>query len=218
LYNIPMQISKRIERGFFAGDARSAARRLLGTYLVRVMDGRRIGGMIVECEAYRGEEDLGCHAKAGLTPRTRVMYGPPGHAYVYFTYGMHWMLNFVVEAEGFPAAVLVRAIAPLEGIDQIAAHRSGRPRRQWTDGPGKVCQALAIDRSFNGADLCTPEAELFLEEGAPVPDESVTIGPRVGLNNVPEPWKSIPWRFRIEQADISTLLRTYCPVPLEEKS
>jgi DNA-3-methyladenine glycosylase len=163
--------------------------------LVRIWHGQRLSGVIVETEAYRGEEDLGCHARAGLTARTRVMYGQPGHAYVYFTYGMHWMLNFVTEEDGFPAAVLLRAIMPLEGIETIAARRKGKPERLWTNGPAKVCQALAIDGSCNGLDLCLPQAELFLEWGKPIPDGRVTIGPRVGLNNVPEPWKSIPWRF-----------------------
>lgn len=172
---------------------------MLGARLVRVENGQRTGGIIVETEAYRGEEDQGCHAKAGHTPRTRVMYGPPGHAYVYFTYGMHWMLNFVCEEEGFPAAILIRAIIPAEGIDLIAARRSGQPRERWTDGPAKICQALNIDKSFNGVDMCTAGAQLFVEKGTDVVESGVTNGPRVGLNNVPEPWKSIPWRFRAQQ-------------------
>jgi DNA-3-methyladenine glycosylase len=153
--------------------------------------------VIIEAEAYRGEEDLGCHAKAGRTPRTKIMYGPPGHAYVYFTYGTHWMLNFVTEAEGFPAAVLVRAIQPTEGMQIIASRRGIQPRQRWTDGPAKICQALAIDGNFKGYDLCAPDAKLFVESGIPIPDQSVTTGPRVGFNNVPEPWLSIPWRFRV---------------------
>jgi DNA-3-methyladenine glycosylase len=157
--------------------------------------GGRVAGYIIEAEAYRGEEDLGCHAKAGLTPRTQVMYGPPGHAYVYFTYGMHWMLNFVTEQGGLPAAVLIRAILPTEGLELVAERRNGRPRAQWTDGPAKLCQALNIDKKQNGLDVCAPQPELFLEKGVPIPDSTVTTGPRVGLNNVPEPWKSIPWRF-----------------------
>ncbi|RPI24649.1 MAG: DNA-3-methyladenine glycosylase [Chloroflexota bacterium] len=185
----------QIGRDFFNLPTLEVARSVLGKRLVRLEDGRRIAGIIVEAEAYRGEEDQGCHAKAGLTPRTRVMYGLPGHAYVYFTYGMHWMLNFVTEPQGFPAAVLIRALKPVEGIETIASRREGRPPAQWTDGPGKICQALGIDRRLNGADMCLPGAELFLEDGPAIPDSSVTITPRVGLNTVPEPWKSIPWRF-----------------------
>jgi DNA-3-methyladenine glycosylase len=190
-----MTYTQRLPRSFFYRPALTVARELLGTRLVRLEGKERLAGIIVEAEAYSGEEDLGCHASAGYTPRTQVMYGPPGHAYVYFTYGMHWMLNFVVEAEGFPAAVLIRSIVPTEGIERIASRRVGRPMDQWTNGPGKICRALSINRAQNGADLCSPEAELFVEDGVDIPDSSVTIGPRVGLNSVPEPWKSVPWRF-----------------------
>lgn len=182
-------------RDFYDRPALQVARGLLGMRLVRYDGGRRVGGIILETEAYRGEEDLGCHCKAGRTPRTAVMYEAPGHAYVYFTYGMHWMLNFVVESEGFPAAVLIRAILPTEGLDLIEARRGGQPEKRWTDGPGKICQALQIDKSFNGVDLCGPADQLWVEAGQPISDGSVTTGPRVGLNNVPEPWKSMPWRF-----------------------
>jgi DNA-3-methyladenine glycosylase len=190
-----MPIPPRLPRQFFAHPTLQVARELLGARLVRLEIGERTAGIIVETEAYIGEEDLGCHASAGRTPRTQVMYGPPGHAYVYFTYGMHWMLNFVTEAEGSPAAVLIRGIIPTEGIARIAARRAGRPREQWTDGPAKICQALNINRAQNGADLCDPEAEIFVEFGVNIPDSSVTNRPRVGLNSVPEPWKSMPWRF-----------------------
>jgi DNA-3-methyladenine glycosylase len=186
---------ERLSRSFYKRSTLLAARELLGMRLVRLDEGRRLAGTITETEAYCGEEDLGCHCRVGRTPRTQVMYGPPGHAYVYFTYGMHWCLNFVVEKEGFPAAVLVRAIAPSEGIEVIAARRSRSPEVHWTDGPAKICQAFNIDRRFNGADLCDQDALLFVEYGDPIPGSCVTIGPRVGLNNVPEPWKSMPWRF-----------------------
>jgi len=186
-----------LQRSFYNRDTLQVARDLLGKRLVKLEDGKRIGGLIIEAEAYRGEEDQGCHAKAGRTPRTAVMYGAPGHAYVYFTYGQHWMLNAVSEAEGFPAAVLIRAILPTEGIQVIASRRGSQPRRLWTDGPAKLCQALAIDRSFNAADLCAPGALLFIEDAEPVSDLAVTTGPRVGFNNVPEPWLSMPWRFRV---------------------
>jgi DNA-3-methyladenine glycosylase len=193
-----MSAAEPLTRGFFNRHTLQVARNLLGTRLVRLEGNRRIAGYIVETEAYRGEEDLGCHAKAGLTLRTRVMYGPPGHAYVYFTYGMHWMLNFVCEAEGFPAAVLIRGLAPSEGLDLIAHRRRGRPREQWTNGPAKICQAFGIDGKVNDADLSAPNAELFVERGEEVPDSNVTTGPRVGLNTVPEPWKSVPWRFLVD--------------------
>ena len=186
-----------LQRSFYNRDTLQVARDLLGKRLVKTEDGKRIGGLIVEAEAYRGEEDQGCHAKAGRTPRTAVMYGAPGHAYVYFTYGQHWMLNTVCEAEGFPAAVLIRAILPTEGIQVISSRRGSQPRRLWTDGPAKLCQALAIYRNFNAVDLCAPGADLFIEDAEPVSDLAVTTGPRVGFNNVPEPWLSMPWRFRV---------------------
>lgn len=194
---------EQLERPFFSRSTLQVARELLGMRLVRQERDVRLVGVISEVEAYRGEEDQGCHARAGRTPRTRVMYGPPGHAYVYFTYGMHWMLNFVTEAEGYPAAVLIRAILPVEGLDVIAARRDGQPFAHWTDGPAKLCQALGIDRRHNGLDLCAPQSEIFVQVGESIPDSAVTIGPRVGLNNVPEPWKSIAWRFRIQSADFS---------------
>jgi DNA-3-methyladenine glycosylase len=190
-----MNCAPRLERQFFNRPTLQVARELLGMRLVRLEDGKRTAGIIVEAEAYIGEEDLGCHASAGYTLRTRVLYGPPGHAYVYFTYGMYWMLNFVAEREGFPAAVLIRGIVPTEGIERIAIRRQGRPQKQWTDGPGKICIALAINRAQNDSDLCIPEAEIFVEYGENIPDSCVMIGPRVGLNGVPEPWKSVPWRF-----------------------
>jgi DNA-3-methyladenine glycosylase len=190
---------ERLPRDFFARPTLTVARAVLGMRLVRIQDGQRLAGIITEAEAYIGETDLGCHARAGRTPRTAVMYGPPGHAYVYFTYGMHWMLNFVTEMEDFPAAVLIRAIHPVEGLEIIAARRKGQLQPTWTDGPGKICQAMGIDGGLNGIDLCAAEAVLFVEAGDPVPDECVTIGPRVGLNSVPEPWKSIPWRFQVKE-------------------
>lgn len=194
---------EQLVRSFFSRNTLDVARELLGMRLVRQERDVRLVGVISEVEAYRGEEDQGCHARAGRTPRTRVMYGPPGHAYVYFTYGMHWMLNFVTEAEGYPAAVLIRAILPVEGLDVIAARRDGQPFAHWTNGPAKLCQALGIDGRHNGLDLCAPQSEIFVQVGESIPDSAVTIGPRVGLNNVPEPWKSIAWRFRIQSADFT---------------
>jgi DNA-3-methyladenine glycosylase len=190
-----MHGSERLTRDFFSRSTLQVARDLLGARLVRLDSVGRLAGTIIETEAYIGEEDLGCHAHVGLTARNRVMYGPPGHAYVYFTYGMHWMLNFVTEAEGFPAAVLIRAILPREGLEVIAQRRNNVPPRHWTDGPAKICRALEIDGKLNGCDLCAPDAILFVEQGEPVPEAQVATTARVGLRSVPEPWKSVPWRF-----------------------
>ena len=184
-----------MSRKFFELPTLQVARNLLGKRVVRLDNGQRISGIIVETEAYRGEEDQGCHARAGLTARNRVMYGIPGHAYVYFTYGMHWLLNCVTESSGFPAAVLIRAIVASEGLNIIASRRNGQPPNLWTNGPAKICQALDIDGNFNGVNLCAQGSELFIEFGKEIPDSCVTTTPRVGLKNVVEPWKSIPWRF-----------------------
>jgi DNA-3-methyladenine glycosylase len=180
-----------LPREFYNRSTSIVARELLGTRLVRILDGVRLVGLITEAEAYIGEEDLGCHAKSGKTKRNAVMYGPPGHAYVYFTYGMHWMLNAVTEQTEFPAAVLIRAIKPVEGGEVISTHRQGRD----TLGPAKLTQALGIDGALNGISLCDPDSGLWIEAGIPVADDDILSGPRVGLFTVPEPWKSLPWRF-----------------------
>jgi DNA-3-methyladenine glycosylase len=196
----------RLERSFFNCHSTQVARELLGTRLVRIENDQRLSGLIIETEAYSGEEDQGCHAKVGLTPRTRVMYGPPGYTYVYFTYGMHWMLNFVSEPEGRPAAVLIRAILPLEGQVVMGSRRGEQPRKHWTDGPAKLCHALNIDGRCNRLDLCNPQADIFVEYGEAIPDAFVNTSPRVGLNRVIEPWKSIPWRYYVSEYEELTPL------------
>lgn len=186
-----------MEREFFLQDAVEAARGLLGMRLVRQLNGARLGGVIVETEAYRGEKDLACHARSGFTVRTAPMYGPPGCAYVYFTYGMHWCLNAVTGPQGYPAAVLIRAIEPVEGLAEMAARRTGIAPAHWTDGPAKLTRALAIDGSLNGCDLTNPAAGLWIEAAAAADGLRIVCGPRVGIPRVPEPWKSLPWNFRL---------------------
>jgi len=194
-------MSNLLRHNFYDRPTLTVARELIGARLVRVLNGTKLVGLISETEAYIGETDLGCHAKAGLTPRTAVMYGPPGHAYAYFTYGNHWMLNAVTEHAGFPAAVLIRAVQPIEGIDIMSRRRKGRD----ISGPGKLTQAMGIGRSENGLDLTRRTSSLWIEEGIRVPPAAVTIGPRVGLNTVPEPWKSKPWRFLVSKPIFDTL-------------
>jgi DNA-3-methyladenine glycosylase len=183
-----------LPREFYNRPTLTVARELIGARLIRMLDGQRLVGLITETEAYIGEKDLGCHAKAGRTARTAVMFGPPGHAYVYFTYGNHWMLNVVAEREGFPAAVLLRAIQPIEGVKLMSERRSGGD----TFGPGKLTKAMGITKSENGVDLTKTGSGLWIEAGQKVPNPLVTKGPRVGLNTVPEPWKSKPWRFLVK--------------------
>ena len=178
---------------FYNRPTLTVARELLGARLVRILDGIKLVGLISETEAYFGFDDLASHAKAGRTIRTAPMFGPPGHTYVYFTYGNHWMLNAVTEQEGFPAAVLIRAIQPIEGIEVMMERRLGRD----TLGPGKLTQALGITKSENNVNLTEANSSLWIEAGQVIPDKSVTIGPRVGLNKTPEPWLSKPWRFLV---------------------
>ena len=186
----------RLNRAFFTRDTLTVARELLGQRLVRVLDGARLSGRIVEVEAYVGDGDQACHASRGRTRRNATMFGPPGHAYVYFVYGMHHCFNAVTEREGYPAAVLIRALEPLEGIEVMRARRDGRPDVQLTSGPARLCQALGIDRRFDGADLCAPDAHLFIEEDAVVPDEAVVTGPRIGVRGNAAAL-SAPWRLYI---------------------
>lgn len=190
---------RALPASFYARDVLEVAPALLGARLVRNLDGVEIAGLITEVEAYRGEEDLACHARAGRTPRTAVMYGPPGRAYVYFTYGMHWMLNAVCMDADFPAAVLLRAIQPLNGLEIIAARRDGVDEAHWSDGPAKLCRALDIDRALNGCDLTDPSGGLWIEPGQSVLADQIRTTPRIGLGSVPEPWKSLPWRFTCDK-------------------
>ncbi|MBL7062761.1 MAG: DNA-3-methyladenine glycosylase [Anaerolineae bacterium] len=195
-----------LSHDFFARDTLTVARELLGQRLVRVLDGERLSGHIVEVEAYIGENDRASHARCGITRRNAPMYGPPGHAYVYFIYGMHHCLNAVTEREGYPAAVLIRALEPLEGLEAMRALRSpesaagrrgGRPDARFTSGPARLCQALGIDRRFDGADLCAPGALLFIEQDAAVPDEAIATGPRIGVRG-DEVALTVLWRFYVQ--------------------
>ncbi len=193
---------QKLQRDFYARKTTHVARELLGCRLVRLEkhNGKiqRISGIITETEAYCGEQDLGCHAKAGRTPRTEVLYGPAGMGYVYFTYGNHWLLCTVTRPEGEPEAVLIRGIEVDEGLDIVEQRRGHITRKHWTDGPGKLTQALAIHGDHNKADLCDGKAIIFIESGPSIPDSRVTLGPRIGLYTVPEPWKSMPWRYLAE--------------------
>jgi len=184
-----------LDRSFFTRPVLLVARDLLGCRLIRLVNGQRVGGYIIETEAYDSEEDQACHARSGRTECNAMMYAEGGHAYVYFTYGMHWMLNCVTGPAGYPAAVLVRAIIPTEGLEIIESRRQGIARKDWCSGPARLTKALAIDGACNGADLCSSAGALFIEEGVSLPDSAVTTYPRVGIQYAPEPWRSQPWRF-----------------------
>ena len=185
-------------RNFYARSALEVAPDLLNKVLVAA-DGR--AGRIVEVEAYRGEDDPGSHGFRGPTKRNATMFGPPGHLYVYFTYGMHWCANVVAETDGVAAAVLLRALTPLEGLEAMYAARgpAARTERDLCSGPAKLTQALGIDGALDGADLVSGDRGVtIVDDDQPPPTPAVTT--RIGLTSGAE----LPWRFHIEgTADIS---------------
>ncbi len=156
------------------------------------MHGNR-AARIVEVEAYAGTDDPGSHAFRGPTPRTAVMFGPPGHLYVYFTYGMHWCANAVCGSEGVASAVLLRAGAPLAGLEAMHAVRTAARRpTDLCSGPAKLCQALGIDRAANGADLTSGEGPTIVDDGTP-PPEDPAVTTRIGLTAGTD----LPWRWLV---------------------
>ncbi len=189
-----------LPRAFYARSATEVAPALLGARLWRrTAAGLLLGGTIVETEAYLGPQDLASHARSGPTRRNRVMFGPPGHAYVYFIYGMHWCLNVVTEQEGEAGAVLIRAVLPEVGVEEQRRLR-GRPRdatERLAAGPARLCAALAIDGTLQGQDL-TQVGVLWI---AAPPDGQrppvVVSGPRVGVAYAGDPWARLPYRFGV---------------------
>jgi DNA-3-methyladenine glycosylase len=211
-----------LARAALASDTLAAARRLIGVHLVREDEVCVRVGRIVEVEAYIGPDDLASHARFGRTGRNAVMFGPPGRAYVYLVYGMYECLNVVTETEGRPAALLVRAVEPLAGIecmrrarlDWIEARYARRspdsraaaarrvlemPAFALASGPGLVCAAFSTLRAHNGVDLCDAASPLRLEAApADAPSPRVASGPRIGIGYAAEPWLSKPGRFWAE--------------------
>lgn len=165
--------------------------RLLGCLLVRELEGRRLIGRIVETEAY-DMQDAASHSYRGQTERTRVMFGPAGRLYVYFTYGMHYCCNVVVGPEGHGAAVLIRAIEPVEGEEVMSENRSGITGIQMTNGPAKLCYSLGIDKALNGHDLHRAPLQLIINP--PVRQEQIVQTIRVGISRA----KDVPWRFYLK--------------------
>lgn len=176
---------------FYARPTLQVARALLGCTLVRVVDGVRLAGRIAEVEAYIGDDDQASHAARGRTARNWPMFAAGGLSYVYLIYGMYHCFNVATEAEGFPAAVLIRAIEPTEGLALMQAHRGLSTPRGLSDGPGKLCRALQIDRTFNGHDLTTGHT-LWIEPGEPVTAAHAT--PRINVGG-DEQARTVPWRF-----------------------
>jgi DNA-3-methyladenine glycosylase len=191
-------VDKKLPREFYTrADVLEVARDLLGKKLVvPSRNGKRVAGIIVETESYRGPEDRASHAYGGRrTNRTETMYATGGTAYVYFVYGMYNQFNVVTNVEDIPHAVLVRALEPVEGLDMIRRRRAGRSEYEWTSGPGRLCMALGIDRRLDSADLLGER--VWIEEGPSVSPRQIARGPRIGIDYA-EKWVSKPWRFWIK--------------------
>ena len=187
-----------LPRAFFERSVHEVARDLLGMIVVRTLSdaaGRcaRLAGRIVEVEAYDGPRDLACHASRGRTGRTDVMFGEAGHAYIYLIYGMHRCLNVVTGPTDYPAAVLVRALEPIEGVERMAPGRASAAR--IASGPGRLTRALGIDLSMNRADLCVP-GPIVIESGAPILEREVVRGARIGVEYAGA-WARKPWRLGV---------------------
>ena len=181
----------RPAKGFFEGYTPKVARDLLGMVLVRMVNGERLSGAIVETEAYRGARDPASHAHRGKTKRNEVMFGRGGRAYVYFSYGSHWCLNVTTEPPGTAGAVLIRALEPKEGVEVMLRNRGLGSEEHLTDGPGKLTQALGIDSNLNGEDLVDSD-RLFLEKGERV--KEVGLSQRIGISK----GVAFRWRFFAE--------------------
>jgi len=187
-----------LPRSFYARSVHEVARDLLGMILVRrrtatAGDAGRLAGRIVEVEAYDGPDDLACHASKGRTKRTEVMFGEAGHAYIYLVYGMHCCLNVVTGPVGYPSAVLIRALEPLEDGD-LGQSGGARPD-QIASGPGRLTRALHIGLSLNRIDLCAA-GPLYIETGEPPRARDIVRGPRIGIEYA-GPWARRPWRLGV---------------------
>ena len=186
---------------FYDRETEAVSRDLLGAILECRTEEGIASGRIVETEAYIGEHDPACHAAAGRTERTRWLYGPPGTAYVYFIYGVHWCFNAVTRATGEPGAVLVRALEPIAGIDRMRRRRpAARADRDLTNGPGKLCAALGIDGCMNGLPL--DRLPIRIRAGESVPDANVIVSPRIGIT------KAADWPLRWYVADSPYVSKT----------
>jgi DNA-3-methyladenine glycosylase len=186
---------KRLLKEFYARDTHIVAQALLGKILVRIDRGEKLTGRIVEVEAYVGEDDLACHASRGRTPRTDIMYGDAGHAYIYLIYGMYCCLNIVTEKKNFPAAVLIRALEPLDGAaTMLRRRRSATTLTQTTNGPGKLTQALHITRDLNGIDMTQSHHLWVADDGFRVSANKIAAAPRIGVAYAGT-CALYPWRY-----------------------
>jgi DNA-3-methyladenine glycosylase len=190
-------------RRFYDRQVLEVARDLLGCVIVA----GEVRLRLTEVEAYDGENDPASHAFRGPTPRNDVMFGPPGHAYVYFTYGMHYCVNVVCGPVGKAAAVLLRAGEVIAGEDVVAMRRPASKPRDYARGPARLCVALGIGRDLNGTDLIGEHSPLVVEPGQAVPDEAVMTGPRVGISAAGDR----PWRFWVANDPTVSTYRPHVP-------
>lgn len=192
-------MDKRLERNFFLSPTLEVAKNLLGKTLVRVYQGKRISGKIVETEAYIGPKDKASHAYLGKrTPRNQAEFLIGGHIYIYLVYGMYWQLNISTEQEGKPTCVLIRALEPLEGIEKMKKLRKTQDFLNLTNGPGKLCQALALDKSFYGEDLCSSK-RIWLKDAPKIKENQIVKTSRIGIDYAGPFWAKIKWRFYIKE-------------------
>jgi DNA-3-methyladenine glycosylase len=184
----PSRTLRPLRRSFYSRPATTVARDLLGRLLVRRLPQGILVGRIVEAEAYQ-EDDPASHSFRGLTARTEVMFGPPGHLYVYFTYGMHFCMNVVTGRNGEGSAVLLRAVEPVQGVELMRKHRAVSQDRLLCSGPGRLTQAFHIGGTQNGIDLVS-SGEMFVAAGEPLPPSHVGEGPRIGIRSATDrPWR-----------------------------
>lgn len=187
---MPVARSRLLPRSFFARPADLVAPDLLNAVL---SSGGRTA-RIVEVEAYRGDDDAASHAHRGPTPRSAIMFGPPGHLYVYLSYGVHWCANVVAHGPGQAGAVLIRAVEPLAGVEDMWERRpTARRASDLGSGPGKVCQALGISLEHNGTDLTRATSTVQLRSDGTAPPTDPQVGPRIGISRAAE----LPWRFSV---------------------
>jgi DNA-3-methyladenine glycosylase len=196
-------VGRLLSRSFFNRPALVVARELLGTVIVH----GPVAVRLTEVEAYDGANDPASHAFRGETPRNAVMFGPPGHLYVYFTYGMHFCMNLVCQPTGTASAVLLRAGEVIDGLDVASARRSDAVARDLARGPARLCKALAVGRDLNGIDVTRRHSPLTAHAGTPVGDDAVASGPRIGIAQAAD----LPWRFWIAGEATVSAYRRHVP-------
>jgi DNA-3-methyladenine glycosylase len=202
-----MGLGRLAPRSFYNRPVLEVARDLLGAVVVHVGDDGTVAVRLTEVEAYAGGRDPASHAFRGQTPRNAVMFGPPGHAYVYFTYGMHFCMNLVTGPVGQASAVLLRSGEVVAGPEIASARRKGTKPRDWARGPARLTIALGVGRELDGADVASPKSQLQVRRGMPVDDALVRWGPRVGVSSAAE----VPWRAWIDGDPTVSTYRPHIP-------